>query len=229
MGKNSAGLLIVFILLSCGNTKSVTDKTMEKTPLPAFSTLWVNSYKSDCAHAALIRYYLLTQEGTEKPTENWDCLYQEIEGFTFEPGYIYQLKVESFISEGMPKLKLIEVVSKELDPEYNRIYDLWALTHLNQKVLEISAYRPTLEINLNTMKIMGNAACNQYFGDIIRYTPKNIQFGTIAGTKMMCVEIDLETQFLTALSQTNSFEIKNLTLIFNNAKGEEILRFRKID
>lgn len=229
IGKNSIGLLIVLIALSCGNTKSVTDKTMEKTPQPTFSTLWVNSFKSDCKNAARIQYYLLTQEGTEKPSENWDCLYQEIEGFTFEPGYIYQLKVESFMREGMPKLKLSEVISKELDPEYNRIYDLWALTHLNQNVLEISANRPTIEINLNTMKIMGKALCNQYFGNIVHYTPKTIQFGTLGGTKMMCPEMDMETQFLKALKETDSFQIKGPTLLFQNRYGEEILRFQKID
>lgn len=226
--------IAVITLAACGTTKQVEEKKEQpgevNIPVDAnMNSIWVNSSKSDCSGMAVVRYFYQTQEGTMKPEGNWDCIYEEIEGFEFEQGYIYQLKVSKSLAEGMQKVALEEIISKERDPDYFRIYDIWAATHVNGEVLDINSTRPNMEINLNTMKVMGKGMCNQYFGEIVQYTPSKIQFGPIAGTKMMCPEIEQENLFISLIQETNSFEIKSMTLYFYDSNKKEVLRFQKVD
>ncbi|MFT5821085.1 MAG: heat shock protein HslJ [Crocinitomix sp.] len=221
-------------LAACGTTKQVEEKKEQPgevdIPMEADAGhIWVNSSKKDCSGMAIVRYFYQTQEGTMQPEGNWDCIYEEIEGFEFEPGYIYHLEVSRSISQGMQGLVFKKVISKERDPDFFRIYDIWAATHVNGEVLDISSTRPNMEINLTTMKVMGKGMCNQYFGKIIQYTSSSIEFGPIAGTKMMCPEIEQEALFLKLLQETNSFEIKSMTLYFYNSDKKEVLRFQKVD
>ncbi|NOQ73506.1 MAG: META domain-containing protein [Crocinitomix sp.] len=221
-------------LAACGTTKQVEEKKEQPgevvIPVDADAdVIWVNSSKKDCSGTVPIIYFYQTQEGTMQPEGNWDCIYEEIQGFEFEPGYIYQLEVSKVMTEGKPAIALSKIISKERDPNYFRIYDIWAATHVNGEVLEITSTRPNMEINLTTMKVMGKGMCNQYFGKIIQYSPSSIQFGPIAGTKMMCPDIKQETLFLSLLQETISFKIKSMTLYFYNADEKEVLRFQKVD
>ena len=221
-------------LVACGTTK-IVEENKEQPGEDQISNetdagkIWVNSFMDNCDGAVPHIYYLQTQEKTEKPAKNWDCIYQTIQGFEYEPGYIYQLEVKRIMTEGLPGLSLVQVISKERDPDYFRIYDIWAATHMNGEVLDVTATRPNIEVNLTTMKIMGKGMCNQYFGKIERYTTSTIKFGPIAGTKMMCPEIKQEQFFLEALKVTTTFEIKSMTLSLFNSNKEEVLRFQKVD
>lgn len=226
-------------LWACGNAKHVEEAVAETTEQKEEikeevkeeegNILWVNSYLGTITTSGQNTSGLLTQQGVKHPGQNWECVHEKIEGFTFEHGYIYKLKVETVMQEGKPTLKLVEQVSKMVDMDYYRIHDIWALTHLRGKEMDISETRPNLEVNLAIMKIMGKGMCNNYFAKIEEYTPKSIQFGPIAGTKMMCPEIKTEQDFTTALSEVRSFEIKNLTLMLKDEEGAEILRFQKVD
>ncbi len=226
--------ILTLVLVACGTTKQVGDKKVEpgEVEIPAETDgdiIWVNSSKNDCSGMAMVRYFYQTQEGVLQPEGNWDCVYEEIEGFEFEVGYIYQLEVAKGITEGKPSISLIQIISKKRDPDYFRIYDIWAATHMNGEVLDITSTRPNMEINLTTMKVMGKGMCNQYFGEIEKYNASNIQFGPIAGTKMMCPEIKQEGLFLDALQKTRSFKIKSMTLYFYDTNDKEVLRFQKVD
>jgi heat shock protein HslJ len=224
----------ILTLTACGTTKQVEEKKEQPgevvIPVDAnANSIWVNSSKSNCTGMAMGRYFYQTQEGTMKPEGNWDCIYEEIEGFEFEPGYIYNLKTSRRLSEGMQKITLEEIISKERDPDYFRIHDIWAVTNVNGEVIDINSTRPNMEINLSTMKVMGKGMCNQYFGEIIQYNPSYIKFGPIAGTKMMCPEIEQENLFISLLQETNSFKIKSITLYFYDSYEKEVLRFQKVD
>ena len=223
-------LIIAIFTMACSSTKHVDKSPVQSSsPSNGTSTIWVSSYSGNCSGAGGANNFLLTQEGENQPTENWDCFYQTIEGFTFQAGYICKLKVEQIMVEGLPELKLITVLSKQRNPAYFKIYDIWATTHLNGKVLDISATRPNMEINLSTMKVLGIGMCNQYFGKIESYTRSTIKFGTIAGTEMMCPEIHKERAFLKALSETVTFKIKGQILFLYNSSNTELLRFQKVD
>lgn len=90
--------------------------------------------------------------------------------------------------------------------------------------------RPRLELNVTNKKIMGKAVCNRFNGQINKVNDTDLEIGNnIVSTRMMCLNMDLESTFLNLLPQTKKYAIKNNQLILKNAEGSEILRFQKTD
>lgn len=85
---------------------------------PAETLLRVNSYKQTCQAEGVFSCYL-TQEGDQVGSNNWQLFYNNIEGFTYQEGFIYTLKVKIEKVANPPadgsslKYTLLEVVSKE--------------------------------------------------------------------------------------------------------------------
>ena len=251
----SLGILLLSILFyACGTSKLASAETETETASDQIETasekveenipdkvveydysnedtllIWVGS-QLDTLPSGANELGLLTQVGTKYPAlEGWECIHKRINGFIFEPGYICQLKVKVEKIEGKPQLRMVELVTKMIDMDYYRVNDIWALTHLNTEVLEISTQRPNMEINLKLMRFMGNGSCNNYMGKIEQYNSTHIKLGAIAGTKMMCESISLEQKFYEALTNTRKYQVKNTVLIFSDASGKELLRFKKVD
>lgn len=172
-------------------------------------------------------YYIF--EGDSLVENAWQCAPITIEGFDYEPGYQYQLAVEQIVLEGLPAYRLSKIISKERDPAYFKIYDSWALTHLNKEVLPIAERRPTAEINLTDFTIAGNGMCNNYSGKLNYHSIETIAFGPLMSTKMMCPEIGKEQAFMGALGNVQYYEITGLNLFFYDNSHQEILRFQKVD
>lgn len=77
--KINVAVLLTCIILSvvgCGNSQNN-------------ETLIVASERGDCVGVAPMRCLLVKKEGDN----NWQYLYQEIEGFNYEPGYEYKIEV----------------------------------------------------------------------------------------------------------------------------------------
>ncbi len=159
----------------------------------------------------------------------WKCWPYVIEGFEFEVGYQYRLEIAQNLEGDTPMYKLVKEISKERDPAYFRIHDIWALTHLNTAVLEINENRPTAEFNLNDFTISGNASCNTYSGKLTNYSMATIEFGQLVSTKMMCPNIAIERNYLQALAKVRQYEIKGLTLFLFDESHQELLRYQKVD
>ena len=191
--------------------------------------IWVSS-RRDTLPGEGNRLGLVTQENVKYPSiEGWECQYQRINGFVFEPGYTCLLKAKVEMVGGEPQLRMVEMVSKMMDMDYYRINDIWAVTHLNGKPIAMNDQPPNMEVNLKMMKILGMGGCNNYMGKIERYTPEEILFGPIAGTKMMCENMEQEQAFMNALAATRSYHAKNLQLVFFDEEGNELIRFQKVD
>src|SRR4030042_819158 len=76
--------------------------------------------------------------------------------------------------------------------------------------------------------VSGNAACNNYSGEY-SVEKNNLTFGPTASTKKMCVEpgiMELETAYLTALTQVKTFKINSVTLEMFTEKGDSLLVFK---
>ncbi|MGB1102596.1 MAG: META domain-containing protein [Crocinitomicaceae bacterium] len=235
------------LILSCGSTKptartesvednknqhseNMTEKVVDREYSNDDTLLiWVGSQLDTLASGAN-QLGLRTQEGVKYPAiEGWECVHERINGFIFEPGYTCLLKVKVEQVEGKPQLRMVELVSKMMDMDYYRVNDIWALTHMNGEVLDISTQRPNMEINLKIMRVMGSGSCNNYMGKIETYNSSAIRFGALAGTKMMCQNIKTEDAFYAAMANTRKYEVKNMTLLFYDETGVEILRFQKVD
>ncbi|MGS3141768.1 DUF4377 domain-containing protein [Aeromonas sanarellii] len=82
---------------------------------PATEPLYVQDKLADCIGVAPMK----CMQVRGHPGESWSLFYQQIEGFTFEPGYRYQLEVTKEQLTDVPadasslRYRLIKVVSKE--------------------------------------------------------------------------------------------------------------------
>jgi heat shock protein HslJ len=76
--------------------------------------------------------------------------------------------------------------------------------------------------------VSGIAACNNYSGEY-SVEKKNLTFGPTASTKKMCVEpgiMELETAYLTALTQVTTFKLTGTTLEMFPERGDSLLVFK---
>ncbi len=104
----SIGFIILFA--SCGPRISETNRV----------NMMVNSYTVDCV-GEMQGTCLLVQEGNMIGTENWEYFYfvDSIEGFNYEPGYVYALEVKKTEVENPPadgssiRYELVKIISKE--------------------------------------------------------------------------------------------------------------------
>lgn len=227
-------LLAFFISAIALNTceNDSTDKTAE-------TILFVNSAKVDCTGVGAMKC-LQTQE-SETLTNDWKNFYGNIEGFEYEPGYIYKISVkkEKLDPATVPadassiKYSLIEVLEKNID-EKMRLNDIWALKAIDGEMIDTAELsrmqkQPVLEINLTEMKIFGNDGCNSMFGNLESLDEKNIAFGAMGGTKMACPNMELSSKYTTALSKTKTYKLDGLQLFFYDAEGNEVLKYQKAD
>ncbi|MDM3870706.1 DUF4377 domain-containing protein [Porticoccus sp. W117] len=203
-------------------------------------TLWVNSHTTPCQGVAPMDC-LQTHKGKAEPQDSeWQLFYSTIEGFTFEPGYRYQLSVTE--RQLAPKdvqadassstYHLVEVLQKIADAS-NQLTDIWALQALNGEEISTSEntinQHPVLELDIGNKRFSGNDSCNQIFGGIETLTDEKITFGPAASTKMACPDMTLADSFYNALEATSSYKREGLLLYFYNQQGKEVLRFRKVD
>lgn len=225
-------LLTFFIsaiaLSTCDNNSS--EKIAE-------TILFVNSSKVECTGVGKMQCLQIQESETFKPN-GWKNFYGNIEGFEFEPGYIYKISVkkEELDPATVPadastlKYSLVKVIEKNRD-EKMRINDIWALKAMNGEAIDGNNFQkhPVLEIHLNEMKIFGNDGCNNMFGNIESFDEKNIAFGAIGGTKMACRNMELSSKYTSALGKTKTYKLDGLQLYFYDADGNEVLKYQKVD
>ena len=92
---------------------------------------WINSLKVDCTGVGPMKCLQVKKSKDMDATTDWQLFYSSIEGFNYEPGYIYQLSIkeESLPPQQVPadgasiKYKLVKVMSKTIDPQF-RINDI---------------------------------------------------------------------------------------------------------
>lgn len=146
--------------------------------------------------------------------DDWKAVNVAIEGFQYEEGFTYKLKVKGkkidFLNASFPKkLQLIAVMSKEkvknIEPQsINSMDGAWEVIAI--KDFENTTGRnPTFKINGS--EISGNNACNSFGGNIQKKDNQNIKFAGLFSTKMFCVETaQLETQFMNALNKVEKYQ-----------------------
>lgn len=122
-------LLLVGMSVACSSGKepstAETAKTSELTDAGAretdaaaagdVRTLFVNAQQVDCTGAGPQKCL----QTRVKETDPWELFYGGIEGFTFEPGHVYELRVEVSKVDNPPadgsslRYRLIEIVAKK--------------------------------------------------------------------------------------------------------------------
>ncbi|MCR8666407.1 DUF4377 domain-containing protein [Aestuariibaculum sp. M13] len=200
------------------------------------TTYWVNSVKTDCSAGAGKMQCLQVYKGVDVDKATWSSFYAPIEGFEFEFGYFQKIEVTEtqLDPKDVPadassiKYKLVKVLEKKQDPKMT-LNDIWMVTGINGSPIAKSRQTPNLEINIAKMQISGTDGCNNFTGEIKNITARNIEFGPIASTRKMCLDMTIPNKFNKALNVSVSYKKENLTLTFYDANGNETLALKKVD
>ncbi len=152
---------VIFLLVSCATYKA------NKPNKPNNYIYWVNSAKAPCTGVSEMQC-LSVQKGETIISEDWQYFYSAIDGFNYQPGYIYKLIVheEKIKKEKVPadassiKYTLVKVLEKEQDARL-RINDIWVLESIEGEMIEKNPSNPRqkipqIEFNVADRKVMGN-------------------------------------------------------------------------
>lgn len=121
-------------------------------------------------------------------------------------------------------------LDNEIFSTYLRLHDIWALESIQGNSIGFEGIeRPSLELNLTEMKVMGTDGCNHFFGSIDRLDENDISFGPIAGTRKYCMPMTIPDLFNKQLGKVLSYEIQGLKLRLFDASGDELLGLKKVD
>ncbi|WP_297097583.1 META domain-containing protein [uncultured Draconibacterium sp.] len=197
---------------------------------------WVNSYRVDCVGVGPMKC-LLVQKAETPEAGKWTNFYSKIEGFEYEPGFIYKLKVKEEQLENVPadassiKYILVEVLEKKEDTKL-ALDGSWEALKINGSVIKLPRMRgagllPNLQINIRDMQINGIDNCNNFTGQITEIDESTIELGAIAGTQKMCPDMSISKAFNEALLAVKKYELRENNLVFTDEAGTELLEFTK--
>jgi heat shock protein HslJ len=230
-------LSAVAVLGGCGGSRQHSESvpsggTVEKT-------LIVASQKVLCEGEATQECLLIK----DSPRSDWMMLYAGIDGFYFEEGFHFQLRVAATPRKNPPQdapaytYQLLEVVSQTTDATggWTVLEDLmvskrWRL----EAFVEGSFEEPALispEVTLEFTRdghISGSGGCNQYFGEYVLGQNKSLDFSAIGATEMECSEAAVnqqQTRFFEALETVSRMEVGTRALRLYYGTSERALHF----
>jgi len=113
-----------------------------------------------------------------------------------------------------------------------RVHDIWAIIEIEGKELtkeDFNQDMPTMEININTGKVMGTDGCNRFAGSV-EVQDKYLIFSQLAGTRMACPKMEMGDKITKILSGNKlGFEIENNKMSLFNNRQEKIMVLKHID
>jgi heat shock protein HslJ len=181
-------------------------------------TYYVADHLADCVGVAPQKCMLIR----EKQTDPWSNFYGTIEGFTYEEGFEYLIKVKETKIKNPPadgsslKYTLIEILRKRKTEEELTLYNDWKVTSL--KGIVSFQRNPTININKEEGKVSGFAGCNNFFGTFEPGTSTfdfaQIGMSRIGMTRKMCPDMTVENAFTNSLNEISYYKIENEILSF---------------
>lgn len=163
----------------------------------------------------------------EHEKDDWSNFYGKIEGFDYEEGYSYKLKVEVSTVLDPPadgsskKYTLLEVIEKTKTP-----VSLTSGSWMVIKIKDKTAFErnPTITLTMPQGQITGSTGCNKFFGNV-NLEHQSFKVNTIGTTKMMCQDMGTEQLFLETLNQIVSYKIENDQLKLMSADNTIVMEF----
>ncbi len=100
----------------------------------------------------------------------------------------------------------------------------WHLVRLMGSEVDVDADQFVFQFSAEG-SFSGVGACNRMMGDYSVTPSRAITFGALAGTRMMCPKVDLETQLTKVISQATHYEIDgDMLLLFSNGELQAIFK-----
>ena len=198
---------------------------------------WVNSAKVDCEGVGKQTCYEI-QRGDTLRDEGWELFYGEIEGFEFEPGNLFHLRVEEkkLDPSSVPadasamKYTMVEFISRTPDIRL-KLHNIYALESIRGERINVlpDLAQPSLEVNVTQGHMMGTDGCNKFKAKATVGIGGNISIGSIASTKKMCKSSKLPQDYMAALAEVKEYALRNGKLFLSDSEGKILLRLRPID
>jgi len=221
------------------------------SPAEKGTIYWVNSYTVDCVGVSPMKC-LQIQKGENMVEGEWQNFYSQIEGFDYEPGYIYKIRVNEEVMENVPadassvQYKLIEVLEKNEDArlalsgtellEFSEgteakvlLNDIWVAETVDGTSVQNTSHPPRLEIHTAEMEVMGEDGCNRFTGKINKLTNKDLVFAPLASTKKACPDMTIPDKFNKAMAQVKYYKITGLNLTLLNDEEKVLVVLKKSD
>lgn len=202
-------------------------------------TLFVADHYVDCEGVVPQKCLLVK----ENETDDWIHFKDTIDGFSYEEGYTYQLKVRITkvkhpqADASSLKYTLVKVISKvkSVDVTITSSTPIEPLKSLNGdwEVFEIVGFenktgkKPTFSIHNG--KINGNNGCNNFGGNFQTPDKNTITIDNLFSTKMFCVETaNLEMAFMEALHKATNYKFENNKVSFFDVEGKYLFNVQAI-
>lgn len=164
--------------------------------------LFVADHLGDCEKPCL-----LVRENENK---DWASFSNKIQGFDYELGYEYQIKVkiEKNKTDSSLKYTLLDIISKTKKEQKSISY----LNDNEWTVTRIEAYENKTDkfpnFHIKDGIIAGNSGCNGFSGDIDLTGEGSFKVGQLRMTKMYCENyMSLEMAFSVALRKASKFKV----------------------
>ncbi|MAT41382.1 MAG: hypothetical protein CL609_03500 [Anaerolineaceae bacterium] len=215
--------LLVSIILTACQPDQTTPPAVESPPAADEQTLYIAPFWQPCVGVAP----MLCMQVKESQGADWTYFYDRIEGFTYEPGFSYELLVKKEDVKNPPadgsslKWTLVEEVSKspvEM-PQMDLTGTEWNLVS-NQENAPLMDTQITLSFE-EEGQLGGSAGCNSYFGG---YEHNGFAFSIsspLGSTLMACEEpiMNQETEYLNKLNQMEFIQVEGETLLLVSSDG----------
>ena len=193
---------------------------------------WVNSSQVESSTGAGKMQCLQVYKGDNLSKAQWEAFCAPIEGFTFEEGYFKKIEVSEKplkdVSAGAPNVAytLVREIEKVKDSRFD-LQAEWKLVSMGEMVITPEA-QPTLKLNISEMKVNGSDSCNTFMGSIKTLTDKELVFGDLASTLMLCAEkMEVADAFGMAMQKVRQYQLKGDQLLLTDKQGGVLLTFAK--
>jgi heat shock protein HslJ len=104
----------------------------------------------------------------------------------------------------------------------------WKLTSLDGKIFvkdSLSEAEPHIVFKSEDKSLAGNGGCNTIYAKYRTGDKNKISVYDLVSTKMACDNMNAEMQLFDALKETDSWQVKNDTLLLQNSRQEIIAGF----
>lgn len=220
-------------------TTNKPENTMQEENQQGFkmTTLVVNEEKAPCNGNPNAQCLLIKQEGKK----TFEIFYQNIHGFTFEPGFRQTILVkERYVSNPMikqtepiyslvkviEKTKIFDVAQESTDSTKAKMpldkkWILRVMKDTDTSSYDIEDNAVWIEFSSADNKLQGKAPCNNYFGNYTTDSISTFQAVAVGSTRMYCNNMKFEELFFSLLQNATNYKIENNRLSLY--KGERLL------
>ncbi|MCA9989502.1 MAG: META domain-containing protein [Anaerolineales bacterium] len=227
---------------TAGTDAGTTAGTDAGAPTSKVTTFYVGPTLVDCQGVAPQKCLQVRED----PNAEYSLFYSTIEGFNFEEGYEYIIRVQVDPVPNPPadasafRYTLVEELSKtpagaapaDTTPVAALEEVLWGLvSYVNLNGETVDALPDSqVTAQFSAGQVTGSAGCNNYFAGY-ELNGDALTIGPAGSTQMFCEPAELmdqESAFLAALQSTASYKLDAGQLILSNADGGVVVTFQPI-